>query len=68
MNFSFEKTDWGYYLYCDYNIDFIDELKSLIPQDEIKWNQFKRCYWISDAWYDEAKSLVDYYLGNSLEK
>lgn len=55
----------GMNLDSPYNPDFIQEMKSIIPETERKWIRDKKMWWISDAYLDEVEALLLQYFGDT---
>jgi len=55
---EWQSGEYGMYLECPYNPDFIEELKRSVPDGERKWDSDRKQWWISDAYLDEVDSLL----------
>lgn len=60
---EWQNGKYGMYLESPYNPDFIDALKSTVPQDERKWDSVRKQWWISDAYLDEVDGLLFEHFG-----
>ena len=51
--------EWGEYLHTpDYNPEFNEKLKALVPDTERRWDRKERGWWISHGWLDEVDILL----------
>ena len=55
---EWQSAEYGMYLECPYNRDFLDEMKRAVPSDERKWDNKRKQWWISDAYLDEVDNLL----------
>lgn len=58
LRVTWVEGKYGMFLMCPYNPDFLDAMKHVVPEDERKWDNMKKAWWISDAWLDEVDGLV----------
>lgn len=57
-------SKWGMFLglpYSERNKDFLTDMKGAVPQEERKWDNDKKQWWISDAYLDEVDQLLFHY-------
>lgn len=60
--------EWGEHLYTpDYNPEFNDAMKKLVPDTERRWDRKMRAWWISHGWLDEVDALLKVHYQNFLE-
>ena len=62
---EWKNAKYGMYLVCQYNTDFIEELKRDVPANEREWNSARKQWWISDAYLDEVDVLLFRYFEQS---
>lgn len=55
---TWAEGKYGMYLMCPYNPDCLEKMKKVVPEDERKWDNLKKAWWVSDAWLDEVDSIV----------
>lgn len=55
---EWQSAEYGMFLDCPYNEDFIDEMKQVVPREERRWDKHKRMWWISDLYLDEVDNLL----------
>lgn len=55
---EWQLAKYGMYLHCDYNEDFISDMKAEVPDEEREWRSDVGAWWISDAYIDEVDDLV----------
>lgn len=57
------EDQWGDYLHLpDYNQEFNQRMKDIVPQEERRWDGKERAWWISHGWVDEIEALLrEYY-------
>jgi len=55
--------EWGEFLHLpDFNKDFNEAMKNVVPDTERRWDKRERAWWISDGWLDETDAIIrDYY-------
>lgn len=59
--------EWGEFLHMpDFNPEFNEGLKDLVPYSERRWDKQERAWWISDAWLDEVDVLLRSHYENYL--
>jgi len=54
----------GYWIRFDYNADFIDRFKRLIPYKQRKWDGDRKAWWISKRAADDVQQLADDFFGD----
>jgi len=63
MAFMADPPRWhpgkhGMYLECPYNKDLIEEMQSVVPSSERRWDMERKQWWVSDTYLDEVDNLL----------